>query len=214
MSNRSETPAKTTDLRKFAASLGIKGMSSANKATLTEVIGAHFDKIEKIEAEAAKPAKAKKVPSASTRNNGICDVCQTAKVNKKTQGLDSSMCLPCFEEAGIENEHLDGLHTDDPSAECPMCFPVTVPNGPQTLTSRKFVLAALRKGWKVEITDLSESSPENPTGAFEVRAEKDGSEIVLTFRDRAFQYYSKESFRTSGGKRALLLNASQAHKYL
>lgn len=31
------------------------------------------------------------------------------------------VCVPCYELAGIENEHADGYHKDAPCAECPEC---------------------------------------------------------------------------------------------
>lgn len=208
---RNEIPAKTTDLRKFAAKLGLKGMSSANKATLTAAINEHFDKVEAEEAAKAKPAKKAKAPKTrKAESNGVCVVCKIAKINAKTQGADSTMCTTCFDEGGIENEHQDGVHEAGTHFGCPMCFPVTVPEGPRTTTSYRFMVAALRKGWSVEIVDLCEGD----ANAFQVTATKDDTEITLTWRNRAFQYYTKESYKAKGEKKALILNASQAHGLL
>lgn len=204
--NRNEIPTKTTDLRKFAKALGLKGLSSANKATLLPAIEAEFDRREA--AEKPAPKKNRKPQSRAASTGGTCEVCKIAKVNRKTQGSDSTMCTVCFEEAGIENEHQDGEHEAGTHFGCPMCFPVEVPEGPRTTTSYRFAVAALRRGWKVEIFANVGSD------AFRVVATKDGEEIALTWRAGAFQYYTKESFRTREGKKSLILNASQAHRYL
>jgi hypothetical protein len=31
------------------------------------------------------------------------------------------LCVRCFDEAGLENEHLDGGHRAEPVEQCPMC---------------------------------------------------------------------------------------------
>lgn len=39
--------------------------------------------------------------------------------SKDAMGVD--LCPPCYDEAGMENEHADGLHDGDPSPDCPAC---------------------------------------------------------------------------------------------
>ncbi len=31
------------------------------------------------------------------------------------------LCRSCYRAAGIENEHYDGYHADEPDADCPLC---------------------------------------------------------------------------------------------
>lgn len=31
------------------------------------------------------------------------------------------MCVTCYDQAGLENEHSDGHHADEPNADCPQC---------------------------------------------------------------------------------------------
>jgi hypothetical protein len=38
--------------------------------------------------------------------------------NSDAMGVD--LCPPCYDEAGLENEHSDGYH-DQPVADCPAC---------------------------------------------------------------------------------------------
>jgi hypothetical protein len=35
-------------------------------------------------------------------------------------GID--LCVPCYDAAGIENEHYDGYHTHTPHPDCPLCM--------------------------------------------------------------------------------------------
>lgn len=39
--------------------------------------------------------------------------------NKDAMGVD--LCPTCYDEAGLENEHSDGHHDDEPDPACPAC---------------------------------------------------------------------------------------------
>lgn len=47
---------------------------------------------------------------------------QTRFVGDRT-AADLELCRPCYDEAGIENEHADGYHAKEKSADCHQCFP-------------------------------------------------------------------------------------------
>lgn len=51
----------------------------------------------------------------------ICDSC--GKRTRETGEGESSvkLCLKCFNEASLENEHLDGFHKSNPVKGCPLC---------------------------------------------------------------------------------------------
>ena len=56
-----------------------------------------------------------------TRQPTTCTVC-SVKLTSKNRDIDAPhLCVTCFEEAGLENEHMDGFHDDEPEARCPMC---------------------------------------------------------------------------------------------
>ncbi len=65
----------------------------------------------------------------TTKLPTTCTGCDT-KLTKKNRtsanlgtlpGTFDDMCLTCYEEAGVENEHADGHHDDTPAANCPEC---------------------------------------------------------------------------------------------
>lgn len=50
-----------------------------------------------------------------------CRCCKTNKLDpSEPDGLGLEMCAPCYEGAGLENEHNDYGH-DEPVAGCPAC---------------------------------------------------------------------------------------------
>lgn len=43
---------------------------------------------------------------------------------KRGAGTDYRyVCIHCYDEAGLENEHQDGAHDTEPNEACPMCSP-------------------------------------------------------------------------------------------
>lgn len=49
-----------------------------------------------------------------------CEGC--GKLTAMVQGdATTQLCRKCYDEAGLENEHEDGLHDDSPVADCPTC---------------------------------------------------------------------------------------------
>jgi hypothetical protein len=57
------------------------------------------------------------------RNAGTftCTVCGTRRQLANMEA--TNVCTDCYDVAGIENEHQDGYHADQPAADCPMCKP-------------------------------------------------------------------------------------------
>ena len=49
----------------------------------------------------------------------VCLVCGV-KIRRDQEGFNNGLCEPCYDAAGIENEHQDGYHTEFRS-DCPMC---------------------------------------------------------------------------------------------
>ena len=56
------------------------------------------------------------------RGSGCYTCAMCGKQTRETGGCESNcrLCLSCFEQAGLENEHQDGHH-GDPNPDCPMC---------------------------------------------------------------------------------------------
>lgn len=51
----------------------------------------------------------------------VCECC--GKRTRETGSCESNvgLCLTCYDEAGLENEHEDGHHDAEPHADCPYC---------------------------------------------------------------------------------------------
>lgn len=53
-----------------------------------------------------------------------CADCQTRPIDRSTAGRDSTLCQPCWEYAGWENQHSDDDHNRIYQVpECPICHP-------------------------------------------------------------------------------------------
>ena len=93
-----DLPTTTVALRQVAKELGLKGLGSANKATLLPAITA--------EMERRAPAPAKKAPK-------MCVVCGKRRPTAKNGPGFNDQCDPCHEEGGgWENTHSDGGHAE------------------------------------------------------------------------------------------------------
>jgi hypothetical protein len=46
--------------------------------------------------------------------------------NAGSNGLD--LCAKCFDEAGLENEHQDGMHDGESAEGCPFCAKTAKPS--------------------------------------------------------------------------------------
>jgi hypothetical protein len=71
------------------------------------------------------PAQAEEAtPRASVRK---CTVCSKVVTDRNSAGKQyralgfKDMCVACYDASGLENEHSDGHHVDDPNPECPQC---------------------------------------------------------------------------------------------
>lgn len=138
-----------------------------------------------------------------------CAVCGTRKIDHKTQGLDSTMCEPCFEAAGIENEHTDGLHADAPNAACPDCefdqhSDEILIDHPKADALAKFAKA---NGWKV-----SYFARKGETVELLVSPVSGDESLTIVWTGRVFQY--ELSSHRSNGKDRKVRNVSAARKLI
>lgn len=53
------------------------------------------------------------------RPDVTCKGC--GKRTTRNAGEGTWLCGRCYEEAGLENEHADGYHDEEPHAGCPVC---------------------------------------------------------------------------------------------
>lgn len=66
----------------------------------------------------------------NTRTPRTCCVCGTrlSARNCDPRNGSSDLCDTCFEQAGFENDHMDGNHEPGTERRCPICDPSIVPN--------------------------------------------------------------------------------------
>lgn len=50
-----------------------------------------------------------------------CRICDKLTHSNIDGWMDAELCRKCYEAATMENEHLDGHHTDKPHPKCPDC---------------------------------------------------------------------------------------------
>lgn len=67
-----------------------------------------------------EPTTTARFSSRRIASRSVCHSCQTP-IRWGAEGFTSDLCPACFMEAGLENEHEDGGHTDQPNAECSTC---------------------------------------------------------------------------------------------
>lgn len=58
-----------------------------------------------------------------SRHNQPCKCRMCGKTTTKNVDgcLYIQLCRPCYEAAGLENEHSDGYHANTPHPDCPDC---------------------------------------------------------------------------------------------
>lgn len=201
------------ELRKLAAKHGIKGAAKGRKADLIPAI------VAKIQEELpALPTEEVAKENKRRATAKVCEVCKSAKIDRKTQGKDSTMCRECFDAAGLENEHADGEHADAPVQGCPDCPKIEDAPAAGEINyishpkANKFANAAKAAGWDVNVTS---HGLENGKPSFTVEATKDGQRIELEWTAGKYNYYGHGSFhQDANGKKRFVLNASQGHSYL
>lgn len=183
-----------TDLRKAFSARGIKGFSSANRATFTAAIEAA-----EVEAYAEDAARTPVAPKPAKK--GTCEDCGR-KVGKSGH---PTLCKSCYDYAGWENNHSDEGHANgegESQDDCPVCHPeldprtarksgrsrlgmVIIAKGDETHKSNTFKVAAEAAGWTVNIQ--VEEYEEGNTRHY-ATATKGEDSISLAWEGRAYDY--------------------------
>lgn len=164
-------------------------------------------------ADDPKPVNGKAVRTAKGVKGRKCAECGTRLVDRKTQGRDSTMCHPCFEYAGWENQHSDDDHeANGLEADCPVCqelitpAPVTAEISPK---AKRFEADAIAAGWSA----LARVAPDGSGISLVTARAEDGRELELRWNGAVC--VDGENYLTRpGGKKIKVRNASAARKIL
>lgn len=233
------TNMKTVELRKLArAEFGIKGMSSARKEQLvpailqeqamrlTETAQAN-DRIESPELTGPKIEKpvgqvghagAKAVRTEKGVKGNLCQICGEKKIDRKTQGRDSTMCTECFEYAGWENTHSDESHEGTENLAlregCPVCEQMGLPTSKPVSDgispkAKRFEADALKAGWSALARVAADGSGTSVVTA----TSQTGETIELHWNGRVYDYDASK-FTANGHRAVKVRNASAARKIL
>lgn len=189
----------------------------------------------------AKPVKATSdhETAAKKTSRKMCQVCSKRPVDRKTQGRDSTMCLPCFEYAGWENTHSDnghdmtieGTESDEQvaeKAECPVCqgndpandVVKTKANGskagrtvskPMAVASRSFDAKAKAFATIAKAAGWKAHTHKVSETSCQVIATLGTETVSMVWENSAYQYDLSEHKDTKGRK-AKIRNASAARK--
>jgi hypothetical protein len=231
MSARIPTPAetlsqmKTTDLRKLAsATYGIKGMSSGRKADLIAAITAKVEgEAAARKAEEAAKATPKAKPAKKAPQSPKCEVCGKRRIDKRTAGIDSTLCMVCWEYAGEENRHSDQDHegtyaiTGEGDRDCMVCegagYNVKQDASAPHAKALRFEADARAAGW----TAMARTAPA-PLHSREVvtsivTARKGDQELTIVW-DGASCRNTGTTHKGVDGKVRKVRNASAARKIL
>jgi hypothetical protein len=102
------------------------GAERKNKGMMLSHLAYHHNP--KLETTTEMPAEPKitKFTNGSNRGTRRCSNCQKNTWQSKIHEMGGgyNLCDDCYEEAGLENEHVDGHHDpveNGPNSECPMC---------------------------------------------------------------------------------------------
>lgn len=161
--------------------------------------------------EDAKAKDRKAVRTEKGVKGQLCAECGQHKIDRKTQGRDSTMCADCFEVAGLENEHADGLHdaAGQPAAGCPECERESAPAASEvSAKALKFEKIAREAGWSALARNAADGS-----GTSFVTAEKDGKKIEMHWLEGVYQY-DLSGYVQPGHRSIKIRNASAARKLL
>ncbi|ADU06422.1 hypothetical protein ML5_0880 [Micromonospora sp. L5] len=191
-----EIATTTTGLRKQARELGIKGMGSANKATLlplvtAEVTRRNAEELAAAKAEAEKAASEAKPAPAKKADKGCrsCGVRNVGTGSGDSTDRDAAraveLCVPCHEEAQWENAHSDHGHDALPEdaaerAGCWICYPELN----RASADYKGRYGTSRAGMKVNVTRKMTSRQKaelvaQQLTAFKISEQRDGG-VTLT----------------------------------
>lgn len=184
-----KTSGKTAvQIRKVASEYGIKGASKGRKAELIAAMVAI--EVERITKEEETKAQAAKSSKPKTAKSVKCEVCRTRKIDRKTQGRDSTMCRPCFDYAGIENEHNDENHEGTGGRnDCQVCLEAD-PSAVRIAHPKaaQFANAAKAAGWDVEVIASDDRVQEVRRSTFTVIVKSEGEEISLSWEAGLYDY--------------------------
>lgn len=197
------TAMKTTELRKLAGSMGIRRMSSARKEQLIPAILA-----EQAMALTESAQKAHRTETGEVKGK-LCAECGVNKVDKKTQGRDSTMCASCFKQAEIQNEHFDGGHDETPMSNCGLCNDVVRPTKEISPKALRFEADAREAGWAA----LARNAADGSGISLVTATAPDGRKLELHWRGKLCVDGENFLVRTDG-KKVKVRNASAARKIL
>lgn len=225
------TAFKTVELRKLArAEFGIKGMSSARKEQLVPAILAAQDTVaealDKAQEEgwtggmkkaAPKLAKAVRTEKGVVKGQ-LCQICGEKKIDRKTQGRDSTMCTGCFEYAGWKNTHTDESHEGTENLAlregCPVCEQMGLPTSAPVSDgispkAVRFEQEARKAGWNALARVAADGSGTSVVTA----TSQTGETIELHWNGRVYDYDASK-FTATGHRAVKVRNASAARKIL
>lgn len=193
---------ETAEIVDYAKQVAQDKIDAAADAKLNEEAEALAAKIDAGNAN-AKPA----------RKSTKCQVCQSAKIDRKTQGRDSTMCEPCYDYAGWENTHSDDNHEEvGADADCPVCAktsdaqPATEVTEIKNPKAARFAADAVAAGWKIASATVSgETTTLTVLGG--------GEWIQICWNGTQFDYLAT-SHKNAKGKVLKVRNASAARKIL
>jgi hypothetical protein len=222
---------KTVELRKIARSAGFKTVGAdatpVNKGRKADLIAALVGKYadEYTEQQNRKAASTgRDFPKSHSSRKQMCRECGKRKIHFGTQGRDSTMCVPCFEYAGFENQHNDDAHSADAKpqsdlwdkmAECPICEKEEIgpfaktPAGKNLVHKKalRFEADAKAAGW----TALARNGSEN--GVSLVTARRGDEELTIIWDNGACRN-TGTTHKGPDGKVRKVRNASAARKIL
>jgi ribosomal protein S14 len=222
--NVTEIPTQTVALRKFARELGLKGLSSANKATLLPLVTAEVERINaEREAELAEIELESNPNTKPVRQSRKCTEC-----GRPEDFIGSQLCQADREYAESENAHSDENHesTEAPEGgdfrdQCWICHPelderkprgegrsragmVIVAKGTEIHKSLTFKKAAEAIGWTVEIERETYELPESAEGEgtrYFATAVKGEQSISLAWDGRAYDYAASSAVLNGKGRK-------------
>jgi hypothetical protein len=89
----------------------------------THLVAENIEFTDSSSGEKFAPETIQRIWGESRRRLYRCYSCQKDKPahewTRDSSGID--LCAACYDEAGLEDEHQDGYHAEEPVSDCPMC---------------------------------------------------------------------------------------------